>query len=170
MADKIFQDVSTEFGGGMKFNKGFVLKISGEGDKGAAIEGLIVQNLDIGVQRPVTTLYDLTSQYVYYVSGRCTTNLTLQKACGPVGIVKAFYEKLGDVCNAGKNNMNFKLPDGCGDKNTGVLAKNIAGNYNTLIAKNCVLINVSFSCNTQNYVVYDNCQIQGTELDFDRAA
>ena len=172
MADKIFQDVETQYGGGMKINKGFVLKISGDG---GAIEGLIVQNMDLAVQRPITTLYDLTSNYVYYVSGRCMTQLTLQKACGPKGIIKAFYENLGDVCKAGKNNMNFKLPSGCetggimGALGGAVGALTGGNNYNVIIAKNCVLTNVAFACNVQNYVVYDNCQIQGTELEMDTA-
>ena len=157
MANKIFQDVSTEYGGGMKFNKGFILTLSGGSGE---LTGLIVQNLDIGVQRPITTLYDLTSQFVYYVSGRCTTQLTLQKACGPRGIMSKFYEALGDVCNADKNNMTFKLPSDCETASDG---------FNVLTSKNCILTQVSFSCNVQNYVVSDNCQIQGTELEMDSA-
>ena len=86
MAEKLFKDVETQYGGGMKFAEGFVLKISGD-NKASAIEGLIVQNLDVGAQRPVTVLYDLTSNKVYYVAGRCQTQIGLQRVCGPKGII-----------------------------------------------------------------------------------
>ena len=173
MADKLFKDVTTQYGGGMKFNEGFQLKISGAANA-VAIAGLIVQNLDIGIQRPVTTLYDLTSNAVYYVSGRTLTQMSVQKVCGPHGVVKSFYEKLGDVCNAGQNNMWFKFLTGC--ENLSTMQQEVAaavaaqgGGANTLVAKNCILTNVAFSCNVQNYVIYDNCQIQGTELELENS-
>ena len=163
MAEKLFKDVETKYGGGMKFSEGFVLKISGDSGLGS-IEGLIVQNLDIGAQRPVTVLYDLTSNKVYYVAARCQTQLALQRVCGPKGIIGAFYATLGDVCNAGKNNMSFSFPPGCEP-----VEKNGSGNdFNVLTAKNCILMNVQFACNVANYVISENCQIQGTELEVSR--
>jgi len=160
MAEKLFKDVETKYGGGMKFNEGFVLKISGDSGAGS-IEGLIVQNLDIGAQRPVTVLYDLTSNKVYYVAGRCQTQVGLQRVCGPKGIIGAFYATLGDVCNAEKNNMSFSFPPGCKP----MAADGGGKNFNVLTAKNCILMNVQFACNVANYVISENCQIQGTELE-----
>ena len=163
MAEKLFKDVETQYGGGMKFSEGFVLKISGDSGS-SSIEGLIVQNLDVNAQRPVTMLYDLTSNKVYYVAGRCQTQVGLQRVCGPKGIVGAFYSTLGDVCNAAKNNMSFSFPPGCesaeGAKNN--------NDFNVLTAKNCILMNVQFACNVSNYVISENCQIQGTELEVSR--
>ena len=163
MAEKLFKDVETKYGGGMKFNEGFVLKISGDSGS-SAIEGLIVQNLDVGAQRPVTVLYDLTSNKVYYVAGRCQTQIGLQRVCGPKGIIGAFYSTLGDVCNAGKNHMSFSFPPGC-EQATGSDGGN---NFNVLTAKNCILMDVRFACNVSNYVISENCQIQGTELEVSR--
>ena len=163
MAEKLFKDVETKYGGGMKFNEGFVLKISGDSGT-SSIEGLIVQNLDVGAQRPVTVLYDLTSNKVYYVAGRCQTQIGLQRVCGPKGIVGAFYKTLGDVCNAGKNNMSFSFPPGC-EQPSGTSGDN---DFNVLTAKNCILMNVQFACNVSNYVISENCQIQGTELEVSR--
>ena len=167
MAEKLFKDVETQYGGGMKFAEGFVLKISGDSGSNS-IEGLIVQNLDVGAQRPVTVLYDLTSNKVYYVAGRCQTQIGLQRVCGPKGIIGAFYATLGNVCNAGRNNMSFSFPPGCkGNEQTGV-DKMASNDFNVLTAKNCILMNVQFTCNVQNYVISENCQIQGSELEVDR--
>jgi len=166
MSDKLFKDVETQYGGGMKYSEGFILKISG--DSGAsAIEGLIVQNLDIRANRPVTVLYDLTSNKVYYVAGRCTTQVGLQRVCGPRGIVGAYYATLGNVCNAGKNNMSFSFPPGCETDTQGGSDRISTKDFNVLIAKNCILLDVQFACNIQNYVISENCQIQGSELGVD---
>ena len=167
MAEKLFKDVETKYGGGMKFDEGFVLKISGDSGT-STIEGLIVQNLDISAQRPVTVLYDLTSNKVYYVAGRCQTQIGLQRVCGPKGIVGAFYSTLGNVCNAAKNNMSFSFPPGCeGNSQTGIDRANNT-DFNVLTAKNCILMTVQFTCNVQNYVISENCQLQGTELEVSR--
>ena len=152
--DKLFQDTETQYGGGMKFNEGFILKISGEG---GSLEGLIVQDLNIGVNRPITPLYDLTSNKVYYVSGRSSSQASLSRVCGPRGIVREFYMKLGDVCKADENTMSFAFPSGCP-------TQTFAGNSSTLMINNCVLTAVSFACNVQQYTISENCQIQGTEL------
>jgi len=166
MSEKLFRDVETQYGGGMKFAKGFVLKISGDGGS-SAIEGLIVQTLGIRVNRPVTTLYDLTSNKVYYASARCSTQVDLQRVCGPKGIVGLFYAQLGNVCNAGKNNMSFAFPPGCAEDQTGT-DRASDKDFNVLTAKNCILTDVQFGCNVQNYVISENCQLMGTELEVDR--
>ena len=167
MSEKLFKDVETQYGGGMKFAEGFILKISGDSGS-SAIEGLIVQNLDIRANRPVTVLYDLTSNKVYYVAGRCQTQIGLQRVCGPRGIIGAFYATLGNVCNAGNNNMSFSFPPGC-EQNAQTGTDNItATDFNILTAKNCILLDVQFACNIQNYVISENCQIQGSELDVDK--
>ena len=137
----------------------------------SAIEGLIVQTLGIRVNRPVTTLYDLTSNKVYYASARCSSQVDLQRVCGPKGIVGLFYAQLGNVCNAGKNNMSFAMsfafPPGCGNDQTGT-DRITNQDFNVLTAKNCILTDVQFGCNVQNYVISENCQLMGTELEVDR--
>jgi len=164
MATKLFQDTSVRYGGGIKIGQGFILVISGT-NAGNAIEGLIVQNLNIAVSRPVTPVYDLTSDFVYYVSARCSVQADLQRVCGPKGIVGAFYERLGDVCNAGENNMTFKLPTGC-DPAT-VVAPTTGSTFNEIIAKFCILTDVQFACNVQNYIVSENCRITAAEINVD---
>jgi hypothetical protein len=167
MSERLFKDVETQYGGGMKFAEGFILKISGDSGSNA-IEGLIVQNLDIRANRPVTVLYDLTSNKVYYVAGRCTTQIGLQRVCGPRGIIGDYYATLGNVCNAGKNNMSFSFPPGCEPGAQSGTDQVSAADFNVLTAKNCILHDVQFVCNVQNYVISENCQIQGSELHVDR--
>lgn len=141
----IFADTSSTWGAAQKADAATLILAGGA-------TGLIVQQLDINASRPVTTLYDLTSLAVYYVGGRATTAITLNRVCGPVGLMSTFYVEYGDVCKADQNTVVFILPSACNPVSP-----------NILMIWDCVLINVVFSVNVQNYVVAENCQITGTD-------
>jgi hypothetical protein len=144
---KIFNDADVSWGAAQSAKEA-TLTLQGGG------EHLIVQQLDITAGRPITTLYDLTSLKVYYVGGRSQTQFVLNRVCGPKGLIKSFYTNYGDICKAESNDIAFKIPEGCEAGGT------------TLKSKYCVLTQVQFSMNVQNYVIAENCQIQGTTTEY----
>jgi hypothetical protein len=158
---KIFTDSTVSFGGGIKFGDGFKLAISSNSGN-QDVSGIIAQNIDIQTSRPITPIYDLTSNKVYYVTGRPTVQTSIQRVCGTRGIIGAFYDKLGDVCNMAENNVNLQLPDNC---TTGSSETVTGTTFNKIIVKLCVLTDVQFSCNTGNYVISEGCRITGAELE-----
>lgn len=65
--------------------------------------GLLVQGIQLQYQQQVTFLYDLADPNgVYYVAGRADGNLNIAKMVGSQGLLKSFYGKYGDVCQAAK--------------------------------------------------------------------
>lgn len=74
--------------------------------------GLIVQSLNVNYQQQISRIYDIGTN-VYLVGGRTQGTLGLAQLVGPKKLQPAFYQKFGDVCQAGQNNMDFKFESGC---------------------------------------------------------
>ena len=77
--------------------------------------GLLVQGIQIRYSQPITMLYDLAKATdVYYVAGRSQGQMTINKMVGSAGIIKTFYTKYGNVCNAKSNNISLSFTgSGC---------------------------------------------------------
>lgn len=76
--------------------------------------GLLVQNIQISYQQQVSFVYDLAkADDVYYIAGRASGTLAMGKIVGSKGILKAFYEKFGNVCNVANQSVTLSGLAGC---------------------------------------------------------
>jgi hypothetical protein len=124
------------------------------------IQGLIVQQLSLRADRPLSTFYDISSSCVYYVAGKSTVVMSLDRIVGPKGLILDWYSKFGDPCNAYWNYMTFDLSKSACDE-TGTA---VTSNGNILVAANCVLMQVAISVSVQNFVITEAGQVQGSQL------
>ena len=156
MAD-VFQAAPMNFGGGFKSDTGMLTTASG-------LSGVLMQNINITYQRPVTKIFELGNYSapvgtppvgkgtnVYYVEGRPQGSLTLARILGFAASINAFYVKYGSACRAGGNTMTLALNSSeC--VGPGVQVK--------LAMSFCVLTSVGVSVNAQQLVINENCGME----------
>jgi hypothetical protein len=121
--------------------------------------------LDVRADRPLSPFYDISSNYVYYVAGKATATLGLNRIVGPRGLITRYYSKFGDPCNAMNNSMTINMSQDaiCTEKGRG--GEN--GKSDQLVVNGCVLMQIAFSVSVQNFVITETGQIQGTGLDYE---
>lgn len=157
MAD-VFQGTPMSYGGGFKSDVGMLETADG-------ISGILMQNIQVTYQRPITKIYELGNAggprppllaaatkgtNVYYVEGRPQGSLTLARILGFAASINAFYVKYGSACNAGKNTMTLALNS---SQCTGGVQIKLAMSY-------CVLTSVGVSVNAQQLVINENCGME----------
>lgn len=147
--------------------------------------GLLTQNLSIQYQQPITRLYEVGSQFTYYVAGRPQGTATIARILGPGAVIDGLYECLGNVCNADKNDICFCLQAGCA---TDIISETACGTAQfssvKLGLKNVVLQGIGFSVQAQDMVINEQMSLfftamlaeysedgcQSTEYEFDPPA
>lgn len=78
--------------------------------------GMLTQNLNYNYAQPITILYELGTNNAYIVTGRARGGVAISRVHGERALVKSFYAKYGDVCNAATNILNLdSSAPGCGD-------------------------------------------------------
>jgi hypothetical protein len=180
MAKKFFSDNQVTYGGGLKPSAGYTMALYKDkrstggilntiantvsdwlslSDGGDALTGILVQGMNMQANRPLTVAYDLTSTDAYFICGRTQVNGGLQRLCGPKGIIGKFYEMISDPCGTG-NNLWFQFNNGCGTKYA-------EGHYDKLIMRFCLLENIQFAANAQDYVISENNQIRALDIEMD---
>jgi hypothetical protein len=125
---------------------------------GAGLTGTLVQNLNATYMQNVSRLYEVgdtnEASKVYYVGGRAQGQMGMARVVGPAVVVCAFYEKFGDVCNAGNNLISLELsPLAC---NAGNLTYNM---------KFVVLVQVGLSVAAQDMLVNENSSLMFSGLE-----
>jgi hypothetical protein len=171
MGSKIFTDQVTECGGAMSRGKGMhlIYQAIASGSSGLSFSGaaqsqggLILQQFNVQTQRPIEMVFDLTTQYAYYVAGKAQTQLNVQKMVGPVGAVTDFYSTFGDVCKSTFNLVWFiPTPNKCSN-----FWKDLAamGGETVIETGSVSLSKVGFSSSVQNFMVTETCDMQGSDV------
>jgi hypothetical protein len=113
--------------------------------------GLLVQNVQITYSQQVSFVYDLAkSDDVYYIAGRAQGQMAIGKLVGPSGIVKAFYEAYGDVCQVAGSTIELQGLGGC-DSQT--------GKTDVILIKEPVISQFGITMSVDNAVVGENTQL-----------
>jgi hypothetical protein len=169
----VYQDQCAEIGGGVRIGCNPIVFLLAELDT----VGLLVQDIQIVTQKPISTIYDLTTKFVYYVAGRASAQITMQKTVGPKGIAMAYLRQLGNVCLVKENIAHFVFNGRfCSNVDKGELlepdngtASIVAGNEfsNTIKVDACLSNTVSFSVNVRDYLINEGVQIQGQTVCLD---
>lgn len=117
MAD-IFGRVAQNFGGAMAadavtmtFSGGVALP--GGASSALLDKGMLAQQMQMQYQQQVTRIYEIGSNYTYFIVGRTQGQLTLGRIIGPTAINKEFYLRYGDACKADTNTLTFEGVAGC---------------------------------------------------------
>lgn len=164
MAD-VFQGTPMSYGGGFKSDVGMLETADG-------ISGILMQNIQVTYQRPITKIYELGNAAaapfggvgppalnptnVYYVEGRPQGSLTLARILGFAASINAFYVKYGSACEAGRNTMTLALNS----------AQCTGGDQIKLKMSYCVLTSVGVSVNAQQLVINENCGMEFANMEY----
>ena len=161
MAD-VFQSAPMSYGGGFKSDRGMLETADG-------ISGILMQNIQVTYQRPITKIYELgnaagrppllaagTGINVYYVEGRPQGSLTLARILGFAASINAFYVKYGSACKAGANIMTLALNS----------VECAGGDQIRLKMSYCVLTSVGISVNAQQLVINENCGMEFANMEY----
>ncbi len=115
------------------------------------VAGMLFQNVQFSFTQQITLLYEIGSNFVYYVGGRAQGTATIAFVIGPAPGQQRFLANYGDLCDP--QNIGFNASSGCED---------VAGAIKyTLIS--AVLTTVAASVNSNDLVI--NQQLQFTFID-----
>ncbi len=160
----VFQSAPMSYGGGFRSDLGMLETTDG-------ISGILMQNIQVTYQRPITKIYELgnaggprppllaaagTGTNVYYVEGRPQGSLTLARILGFAASINAFYVKYGSACKAGANTMTLALNS----------SQCTGGDQIKLKMSYCVLTSVGVSVNAQQLVINENCGMEFANMEY----
>ena len=111
---------------------------------GIDVEGYLVQNVQFSYTQQVTMLYEIGSNFVYYVGGRTQGTATLSRVLGPAPLASAFIERFNDICKP----SNIKLKANAGCEGPGI----------QYTLKKAVLTTLSVSVTAQEVVINEQMQ------------
>ena len=109
---------------------------------------VLVQSLQFQYSQQITRLYDVTSPAIYYVGGRTSGRLSINRVIGPAASVTAFYQQYGNVCNAAQNLISLIFVQT--DCSTG------ANNPATYDMYNCAIEQVSVGVQAEAMIVTES--------------
>jgi hypothetical protein len=115
--------------------------------QGLVSAGLLLQDVRVGYRQPITRLYALESNKVYFVGGRPDGTMEATHVIGPAGMQKDFYTAYGNVCNAG-GNFTISAKAGCGGG-----AGAVSGTA-SLTVKTPVITEIRLSVTTENFIIF----------------
>jgi hypothetical protein len=78
---------------------------------GTDVKGFLVQNVNFNFAQQVTLLYEIGSNYVYYVGGRAQGTAAMGRIVGPAPLTAGLITKFNDICNP--QDMSFAATAGC---------------------------------------------------------
>jgi hypothetical protein len=158
MAD-IFNRISDNYGGSFSADAARVTFVQdgvlgqSVGD-GVALRGvgMLVQSLTFNYQQQVTRIYEVGTNFSFYVAGRTQGGLSMGRVLGPRPLMPVFYQKYGDVCNASTNSLDIEMATGCRG----------AGEFNQKYAftlKFCVIISLGVSVAAQDMLINEQLSL-----------
>lgn len=117
----------------------------------------LVQGLDLAYNQPIQTLFEIGSNYRYYVVGRASGNMTVQQILGPTKLLSATLARLGNPCAEGERALELTIG---GSACTGVGVGETMG----LRADACVAAGINFGLNAQDLLLRQGVQISFGQL------
>ncbi len=161
MSQDIFGRRSLSFGGAFAADSAQIalnLSCTNDLDQAISSAGLLTQQLNIQYQQPITRLYEVGTQYTYYVAGRPQGSANIARVLGPGSVMAELYSCLGDVCNASANDMCMCFAANC--------AGNQDQDFNAMQVglKNVVLQSLGFSIQAQDMMINEQMSLFFTAL------
>lgn len=139
------------FAGGQTHNGGFRADQLSLSFAGEDVAGFLVQNIQFSYTQQLTLLYEIGSEFVYYVGGRAQGTATIARIIGPAPAAAAFLAKFNDLC--APSDIEFDASVGCAG----------TGLRYTLV--DAVLTTISVSVTSQEVVINEQAQFIFIDLE-----
>ena len=152
MALDIFGRLPMQFGGAFAADAA-VCSFGGLAGGGV---GLLTQQLQFSYQQRVTRLYEIGTNYTFYVVGRSAGEISVNRVLGPRPVSLAFYQAYGNPCNSG-NTLLFQVGVGCflpGDSGAGI----------SFLLTGVLLTTISISVQAETMIVAEALQMMYVSL------
>lgn len=152
--------MASVFAGGQTHRGGFradQLKLS---IGGQSVAGFLIQQVQFQYAQQVNLLYEIGSEFVYYVGGRAQGSASIGHIVGPANFAGTLIDKYKDICDP--QDITFDASAGC--PSNGASASSGRGILYTL--EDAVLTTISVSVAAQDVVI--NQQLQFMFIDLDR--
>jgi len=127
----------------------------GAGQSGGV--GMLTQQLSFSYQQQITRIYEIGTNYSFYIAGRTQGNLSVGRCIGPRPVSVAFYRKYGDVCQAATNHLDVEMATGC----SSIGAFNQAYSFSL---KFCVIMSIGVSISAQDMMINEQLQLMFASL------
>lgn len=125
--------------------------------QGAGGVGMLTQQLSFNYQQQITRIYEIGTNYSFYVAGRTQGNLTIGRVIGPRPVALAFYQKYGNVCDAATNHLDIEMATGC--QQIGGFAQAYSFQM-----KFCVIMSIGVSVVAQDMMINEQLQVMFASL------
>jgi len=168
MANDIFNRKTDRFGGSFAADLATITfpNVLGINGTYTADFGLLIQQMQTTYQQQVTRLYEVGRPAIYYVGGRTSGDITINRVVGPRTIQAAFYQKFGDVCQALSNTMDFEIETGCGDQGTTVVPVETFQGFASYTAYFCVITSIGLGVQADNMLINENLKIMFSSFQY----
>lgn len=173
MANDIFNRKTDVFGGSFASDLATITFPNVTGLEGAftADFGLLIQRMQTTYQQQVTRVYEVGRPAIYYVGGRTSGEITIDRVVGPRTIQESFYKKYGDICQALSNTLDFEIETGCGNFGTineaGVAAtQGVNRGYAAYTAFFCVITSIGLGVQADNMLINENLRIMFSSFQY----
>lgn len=154
----IFGRNSDAFGGSFAADAARVTFASDPGILGTSGGvGLMTQNLAFSYLQQVNRLFEVGTNFSFYIAGRTQGNMSLGRILGPRPVSLGFYTKYASVCNAATNHLDLQMSAGCAQ----------VGSFNQNYAfsmKYCVLISIAVSVAAMDMMINEQLAVMFASL------
>lgn len=123
---------------------------------GTDVRGFLVQNVQFSYSQQISLLYEIGSEFVYYVGGRAQGNATLGRIIGPSAAAGGLITLFSDLCDP--RDISFNTTAGCS-------AGGGSGGSINYDLKSAVLTTIAVSVTAQDVVVNEQLQFMFLDLE-----
>lgn len=116
--------------------------------------GLITQQLNWSYQQAVTRIYEVGTNFQYYIVGRAQGTVSMNRVLGPRPLAFQFYTTYGNACNAASNTINVSMQQGC----ISAQDPTAAATLSTMSMLGVLLQNVGFSVQAEQMLISEQAQ------------
>lgn len=116
--------------------------------------GLITQQLNFSYQQNITRIYEVGTNFQYYIVGRAQGTVSLSRVLGPRPLAFAFYTVYGNPCNAASNTINLSMQQGCVSASDPTATATLS----TMSLLGVLLQNVGFSVQAEQMMINEQAQ------------
>lgn len=159
MSLDVFSRKTDVYGGGFAADQ-CAISFPDIGDQGGEI-GLMIQRLGVAYQQQITRLYEVGHEAIYYVGGRTSGEISVDRVIGPKVISSEFYATYGDLCNARTNTLDLNVQTQC----VGSEGSYISGV--TYTAHMCVITSIGVTIAAQDMLINESLRIMTSNLQYE---
>lgn len=147
----LYGRLAPQFGGAFAADSA-ILAFAGLGLAGGV--GLLTQQLNFSYQQQITRIYEVGTNWTYYVVGRAMGNFSLARVLGPRPLIFSFYSVYGNACNAATNTITFSMQQGCYSP----LDPQALATLRFMWLVGCVIQSVGFSAQAEQMIINEQAQ------------